>query len=245
MMIGQWRIGDLTLTVIHQQQQGTEESDKNQVKFIGFQYKFELEDILLGESSDVSMIELRPCSVTEFSEEDITTFSGVNASEPYSIASNSSISNEESMKEYTDLKSSLLLYDTLLILGGSLIDSVLAGESAAFAFLVGGIGGFLYLLLLQRSVDVLPVPELESNEDDDEKTNLDKVFGNFKGSASSLVLAFSFAIIVSKYISGGDAAGRVLTQTEVVSGMIGFLMCKVSVVLAAFKPVSLGLRQNK
>lgn len=245
-MIGQWRIGDLTLTVIHQQQHETEECNKKQVKFIGFQYKFELEDVLLGEGSDISMMELRPHSVTEFSEEDITTFFDLNASEPYSLASNSSISNEESMKEYADLKSSLLLYDALLILGGSLIDSVLAGGSAAFAFLTGGIGGFLYLLLLQRSVDVLSVPELVSNNDD-ERTNMDKLFGNFKGLVSSLILAFSFAIIVSKYISGGDAAaaGRVLTQKELISGMIGFLMCKVSVVLAAFKPMSLGLRQNK
>lgn len=200
---------------------------------------------MVGEGSDVSMIELRPRSVTEFSEEDIITFLALKDSEPtYSLASNNSVvSSEESMKEYADLKSSLLLYDALLILGGSLIDYVLAGESAAFAFLTGGIGGFLYLLLLQRSVDELPAPELVSSND--ERTNWDKkLFGKFKGSVSKLVLAFSLAIIVSKYISGGDA-GRVLTQKELISGMIGFLMCKVSVVLAAFKPMPLGPRQNE
>jgi hypothetical protein len=32
----------------------------------------------------------------------------------------------------------------------------LSNDGAAYSFLVGGIGGFLYLLLLQRSVDGLP-----------------------------------------------------------------------------------------
>ncbi|KAL6341251.1 hypothetical protein AAG906_032369 [Vitis piasezkii] len=64
------------------------------------------------------------------------------------------ISNEESMREYADLKFSLLLYDTMLIFVGTQIASLSAGEKAGFAFLTGGIGGLLYLLLLQSSGDI-------------------------------------------------------------------------------------------
>ncbi|RVW48639.1 Phytoene synthase, chloroplastic [Vitis vinifera] len=45
------------------------------------------------------------------------------------------ISNEESMREYADLKFSLLLYDTMLTLVGTQIASLSAGEKAGFAFL--------------------------------------------------------------------------------------------------------------
>ncbi|KAI5675121.1 hypothetical protein M9H77_06071 [Catharanthus roseus] len=237
---GQWRLGDLSLTIIHQQQSQSAESDETHMQYIGSEYQFEFEDVMLGEGTDVPMVELRPSSVTNFSEEDIA-FSNIKASEPSPLTTYN-ISSEESLKEYADLKFSLLFYDLILILAGSLIDSFLAGENAAFAFLTGGVGGFLYLLLLQRSVDGLPPPELVSSNN--EKQNLGKIFGKFKGSASSLVLAFAFVIIAGKYISG-NASGVVLTPKEVISGMLGFLMCKVSVVLAAIKPMPIGLRQNK
>ena len=44
----------------------------------------------------------------------------------------------------------------MLIFVGTQIASLSGGEKAGFAFLASGIGGFLYLLLLQRSVDELP-----------------------------------------------------------------------------------------
>ncbi|KAL0680376.1 hypothetical protein Bca4012_008358 [Brassica carinata] len=73
------------------------------------------------------------------------------------------VSNEESMEEYANLKLSLLLYDALLILLGSSVFSFSLGEHSAIAFFSGGTVGFLYLLLLQRSVDELQAPGSSSS----------------------------------------------------------------------------------
>ncbi|KAL3519095.1 hypothetical protein ACH5RR_021684 [Cinchona calisaya] len=235
---GQWRLGQLSLTIICQHRNPSTETDEKLVQFRAFQYDFDLKDILLGEGSDFSMTELRPCSVNEFSGED---FALLNEKPLRSFSLDSyGISSEESMKEYADLKFSLLLYDAMLIVAGSSISSFSAGENAALAFLTGGVGGFLYLLLLQKSVDGLPAPELVSSN---RTKNLDQILGKVKGPLTSLILAFAFAVIVEKYISG-DAA-KVLTPNDLVFGMVGFLMCKISVVLAAFKPKQTGLNGNK
>ncbi|XP_027122316.1 uncharacterized protein [Coffea arabica] len=151
-----------------------------------------------------------------------------------------SLSSEESMKEYADLKFSLLLYDAMLILTGSSIASFSLGENAALAFLTGGIGGFLYLLLLQRSIDGLPAAEIVPTN---RMENFGQILGKSRGSLTSLVLAFALAVIAARYISG-DAAG-VLTPNDPIFGMVGFLMCKISVVLAAFRPLPTGSRENK
>ena len=137
------------------------------------------------------------------------------------------------------MKFSLLLYDALLILAGSSITSFSAGENAAFAFLTGGIGGFLYLLLLQRSVDGLPAPSSSVNAMD----KFTQVFGRFKVPLLSLVLALTFAVIVAKYGSGD--VDMALTPKDFMFGMLGFLACKVAVVLAAFKPMPIGPEENK
>lgn len=230
-MAGQWRIGDLSLTVICNREPPPAENDQKTRKHNGLQYNFRVEDILLGEGSEISMMEFKPHSVTAFSEDEFTSF---NKKSSYTI------SNEESMKEYADLKFSLLFYDTLLILAGSSIASLLAGENASFAFVMGGIGGFFYLLFLQRAVDGLPIPELVSRES---TGNFSKVSGRFKGPLSSLALAFALAIIAVKYASGDSAVK--LTPKDLIFGMMGFLLCKVSVVLAAFKPMAIGSRENK
>lgn len=115
-----------------------------------------------------------------------------------------------------------------------------AGENAAFGFLTGGTIGFLYLLLLQRSVDGLPAPASKSI---DKKGKLDQLFGRFKGPVSALVLAFIFAAVAVKYGSGDGAVD--LTPKELLFGILGFLSCKVAVVLAAFKPMPMGLEENK
>ncbi|KAH7837583.1 hypothetical protein Vadar_015485 [Vaccinium darrowii] len=159
--------------------------------------------------------------------------------EPNSVTTDGT-SKEESMREYANLKLSLLFYDALLILSGSSLASFSAGENAAFGFLTGGTIGFLYLLLLQRSVDGLPAPASKSI---DKKGKLDKLFGRFKGPVSTLVLAFIFAAVAVKYGSGDDAVD--LTPKELLFGMLGFLSCKVAVVLAAFKPMPMGLGENK
>lgn len=200
-----------------------------------FQYDFMADDVLLGDGNDISMVELRPNIVTKLSRDNLT--SNENISQPLSLWNTSSFSNEESMKEYADLKFSLLLYDALLIVTGSTIASFTTGENAAFAFLTGGIGGFLYLLLLQRSVDELPSPVL------DRTGGLDRMFGRFKGQVITLVLALAFAVIVVKLGSGDQSL--VLTPKDLVVGMMGFLSSKVAVVLAAFKPLPVGAKESR
>ncbi|GFP92486.1 hypothetical protein PHJA_001392800 [Phtheirospermum japonicum] len=232
---GQWRISGLSLTTIAHSQPSSAEN-----KYLScLQYSFEFEDILLGEKSEASMMEFRPHSVTSFSDDESTFFNSLNAS---ASIDNYFTSNEESMKEYSNLKLSLLLYDSVLIFAGSTFAYFLTGEHASYAFLTGGMFGLFYLLLLQRSVDGISAQEFVPSEN---KGNFGQFFGrlNLKGPISSLVLTFAFAVIALKYASGEDAFQ--LTPKDVVFGMMGFLMCKVSVVLAAFKPVPLGLGDNE
>ncbi|KAL2470384.1 Lipase/lipooxygenase [Abeliophyllum distichum] len=236
---GQWRVGDLSLTVICHHEPPSAENDQKSIKHNGLEYNFWVEDTLVGEGSEISMMEFRPQSVTAFSEDEFTYF---NQKSSYASLSNSNytVSNEESMKEYADLKFSLLFYDALLILAGSSITSFLAGDNASFAFIMGGIGGFFYLVFLQRSVDELPIPELVSRE---RTGNSSEMFRRLKGPLSSLALAFALTIITVKYASGDSSVK--LTPKDLIFGMMGFLMCKVSVVLAAFKPMAIGSRENK
>ncbi|KAL8529107.1 hypothetical protein ACS0TY_006538 [Phlomoides rotata] len=221
---GEWRIGGISLSVVSPCRASLSENNQESKQINGLLYKFEFDDILLGEKSEASMMEFRPQSVAALSDDESTLF--------YETSSNSS-SNEDSMKEYAYLKFSLLFYDTVLILAGFSVASILIGENGAYAFLMGGLCGFLYLLFLQKSVDELPSQELKQVS-----------WGQFfKSSISSLVLAFAIAIIVLKYASGDDAIK--LTPKDLIFGMMGFLMCKVSVLLAAFKPLSFDFRDNK
>ncbi|KAL3828880.1 hypothetical protein ACJIZ3_017682 [Penstemon smallii] len=228
---GQWRVGGINLTVIYHSQLSSGENNQENKQRVGVQYNFEVDDILLGEKSETSMIEFRPYSVTESSDDEFTSFNEKTLTG----------SNEESMKEYADLKFSLLFYDSILILSGSMIASLVTEEkSASYAFLMGGMFGFLYLLLLQKSVDGLPAEELIQSEG---KGIFGRIFGRLKGPISILVLAFVFAIVMVNYGSREDDAK--LTPIDFVFGMMGFLMCKVSVVWAAFKPIPFRLRGGK
>ena len=58
-----------------------------------------------------------------------------------------------------------------------------------------------------------------------------------KGPIVSVALALAFAVFVVKY-SSGDYIDVTLTPKDIIVGMIGFLACKVSVVLSAFKPIT-------
>ncbi|KAL6966262.1 hypothetical protein U1Q18_032044 [Sarracenia purpurea var. burkii] len=229
---GQWRLGGASLTATCRSQPTLDQNGREDVEYIGYNYEFEIEDTLLGEGSHISMVELRPCLITEFSVDNLTSLRKY-LLHPTSSTSDK-ISKEESMREYENLKFSLLLYDALLILIGSSIANLI-GENASFAFLTGGMGGFLYLLLLQRSVDGL--------QDPDRTEELTQMFGRFKGSVTGLVLAVSFSVIAVKFGSGDGAMG--LTPKDLMFGLLGFLACKVAVVLAAFKPVLMGLKDKK
>ncbi|KAJ7955407.1 putative Lipase/lipooxygenase, PLAT/LH2 family protein [Quillaja saponaria] len=235
---GQWRLGSLCLTVINYERQPMLKEKDGLHKYIGFQYDFCVEDILLGEGSDTSMAELKPCLVTELSSIDPFAFFSKGLPDS-TLYPNPMISNEQSMKEYADLKFSLLLYDGMLIFIGTSIAFFSAGESAGLDFLMGGIGGFLYLLLLQRSVDGLPPPESFATNTREN----DQMFKAIKGPISTLAWVIGFALFAVKYNSGDLPV--MLTPKDLIVGMMGFLACKVSVVLAAVKPLPLGLKSTK
>ncbi|KAI4345330.1 hypothetical protein L6164_012462 [Bauhinia variegata] len=232
---GQWRLGGISLTVINCECQPSlqEEDEDVSYQYTSFEYNFEIEDVLLGEGSDLSMLELKPSRVTNLTGIDHNVFLNESLSGG-TLLSNPAISNEESMREYANLKFSLLFYDAILIFLGTCIASLSAGENAGFAFLIGGFGGFLYLLLLQRSVDELPAPESITRN----RKETYPVLGRIKGPVSFVALAIGFAILASKYSSGDLQV--TLTPKELIVGMMGFLTCKVSVGLSAFKPMTVG-----
>lgn len=198
-------------------------------------YGFGLEDILLGEKGEVSMMEFRPSSVAALSGDESTLFEEDPSPATYPATS------EEGMREYKYLKLSLLLYDAVLILAGAAVASVSMGEDAGGAFMIGGLLGFAYLLLVQRSVDELPSPVLIRREGGESGGG---IFGMLRGSVLVLVLVFAVAVVMVKYAASGEFGVR-LASRDIVFGMMGFLMCKVALVLAAFKPVTRGLSENE
>ncbi|XP_022753524.1 uncharacterized protein LOC111301808 [Durio zibethinus] len=232
---GQWRLGGVNLIIINASQYSLGEDYGENFEYVGAKYDFKVDDILLGEGGDESMVELRPCLVTELSGPNVFVMLSEGFSQSTSPLSDR-ITNEKSMKEYADLKFSLLLYDSVLILVGTLFASFSIGESSAFAFLLGGITGFLYLLLLQRSVDGLPASELMSKNPGDGMVR-------FRGPISRLALAIALSSLAVKY-SMADVP-IVLSPKELLVGMMGFLVCKVAVVLAAFKPLPVSIEERK
>ncbi|KAG2313844.1 hypothetical protein Bca52824_016966 [Brassica carinata] len=223
---GQWRVGGVSLWVV----KGPVLGETNVEEAYCYRYDFEVDDILLGESSDLSMVELRPSRITELTDSDQISSSSAPSLD------RTVVSNEESMEEYVNLKLSLLLYDAVLILLGSSLVSFSLGEHSAVAFFFGGTVGFLYLLLLQRSVDELQVPGSSSSS---EKSN--QIFsGWLKIPVLSLALAIGLSVLAIRGYSGGDPTAFAVTPREIVVGTLGFLVCKVAVVLAAFKPLKDG-----
>ncbi|XWS52399.1 hypothetical protein CRYUN_Cryun11dG0067200 [Craigia yunnanensis] len=232
---GQWRLGGVSLIILNTSQYSLGEDYGENFEYVGAKYDFKVDDVLLGEGGDESMVELRPCLVAELSGPNVFMMLSKGFSQPTSSLSDR-ISNEKSMKEYADLKFSLLLYDAVLIIVGTSFAFFSIGENSAFAFSLGGIIGFLYLFLLQRSVDGLPPSELLSKDSGDEIVR-------FRGPISSLALAIVLSSLAVKY-SMGDVP-FVLTPKEILVGMMGFLVCKVAVVLAAFKPLPVSIEERK
>ncbi|KAK9169347.1 hypothetical protein Syun_001487 [Stephania yunnanensis] len=235
---GVWRLGALSLKVINGSQPVSDRAEKHEdqelIIYSGSQYDFEVEDIILGQGESMSLVELRPCHIAELSGSSLFDLLTIGFSHSKSFVNREiTISQEESMREYADLKSSLLLYDIMLILVGTSILAFFTSEKEALAFLTGGAGGFVYLLLLQRSVDALQAPVSLSVPRETE--TLEKILGRIKTPILSLAIAFVFAFIAVKYQS--ETTPAMLTAQQVLAAMTGFLSCKVAVLLAAFKPV--------
>lgn len=232
---GSWRLDGIALTVINSPQSlsSSPEGMKEQTIDV-MQYKFEANKVLLGEG-EISVVELRPVLVTESPTATFSTLTNTNPCPSTSMKSGE-LMNEESMREYSDLKFSLLLYDFILFFtGSSILLTFSSDERYAYTFFVGGIGGFFYLLLLQRSVDGLST--------DGELQNFAQGFGRFKGPLFGLALILAASIVAVKNEIGGSTMA--LTPAELFVGAAGFLTCKIAVVLAAFKPIKISLKEEE
>ncbi|KAG0529824.1 hypothetical protein BDA96_05G130600 [Sorghum bicolor] len=210
---GSWRLDGLSLKVIHgpvdppKEINGTPEQ-----KFNGLQYTFEKINELLGDDG-ASVVEARPVAVTDLSGVGLSDLQeGLLSSE--SKASSVKELREDGLREYADLKQSLLLYDASIVI-------------------TGGIGGFLYLLLLQRSVDGLPVITSPSEAGSAQPSVTG--FSGVRRPWLILSLVLVAGAVPLKYGAGGDSFE--LTPTEVFVGTAGFLANKVVVLLAAFMPM--------
>ncbi|XWS28222.1 hypothetical protein CRYUN_Cryun25bG0047600 [Craigia yunnanensis] len=64
---GQWRLGGVSLIILNKSQSSLGEDYGENFEYVGAKYDFNVDDILLGEGGDESMVELRPCLVTELS----------------------------------------------------------------------------------------------------------------------------------------------------------------------------------
>jgi hypothetical protein len=131
---------------------------------------------------------------------------------------------EDGLREYADLKRPMLLYDVAIVMTGFSAFTLASNDSAAYSFLVGGIRGFLYLLLLRRSVDGLPVISSPSEA----------------GSAQPSVSGFSgirrpFFILSLVMVVGAVALKY---------GAVTLLANEVAVLLAAFKPMQSDLKSQ-
>jgi len=200
-------------------------------KFNGLQYTFEKINELLGDDG-ASVAEARPVAVTDLSGVGLSDLQeGLLSSE--SKASSVKELREDGLREYADLKQSLLLYDASIVITGFSAFTLASNDSAAYSFLIGGIGGFLYLLLLQRSVDGLPVITSPSEAGSAQPSVTG--FSGVRRPWLILSLVLVAGAVALKYCAGGDSFE--LTPTELFVGTAGFLANKVVVLLAAFMPM--------
>ncbi|KAL0791959.1 hypothetical protein Bca101_008205 [Brassica carinata] len=230
---GQWRVGGVSLWVVKRPVLGETNVEE---AYCYYRYDFEVDDILLGESSDLSMVELRPSRITELTDSDQIS----SPSAPPNIGS-TVVSNEESMEEYENLKLSLLLYDALLILLGSSLVSFSLGGNSAVAFFFGGTVGFLYLLLLQRSVDELQVPGSSSSSENSSQI----LSGRVKIPVLSLALAIGLLVLAVRGYSPTAFAPLKDGTKENVFAIIGLLTCILIMVFASISILSRQARERE
>uniref|UniRef100_A0A0E0J1Z2 DUF7755 domain-containing protein n=1 Tax=Oryza nivara TaxID=4536 RepID=A0A0E0J1Z2_ORYNI len=234
---GSWRIDNLSLKVIHGQLNTPPDLEETpELKFNGLQYTFDKLSMLLGEDG-ASVVEARPVAVTDLTG---ISLSDLQEGQLSSASTASSIleMKEDGLKEYADLKQSLLLYDLAIVITGFSAFTLASNDSAALSFLVGGIGGFLYLLLLQKSVDGLPA--LNSPSEAGSAQPSVKGFSGIRRPWLILSLLMVAGAVALKYGAGGDKLE--MTPVELFVGTAGFLANKVAIVLAAFKPLQSNLK---
>ncbi|KAF0897475.1 hypothetical protein E2562_037521, partial [Oryza meyeriana var. granulata] len=125
---GSWRINNLSLKVIHGPLNTPPDLEAIPgLKFNGLLYTFDKISILLGEDG-ASVVEARPVAVTDLSG---ISLSDLQEGQLSSASTTSSIqeTKEDGLKEYADLKQSLLLYDLAIVITDGL--PVLSSPSEA------------------------------------------------------------------------------------------------------------------
>ncbi|KAL5200327.1 hypothetical protein ABZP36_021530 [Zizania latifolia] len=237
---GSWRLDNLSLKVIHGPlNTPTDLETTPELKFNGLQYTFDKTNVLLGEDG-TSVVEVKPVTMTDLSGISLSDLQEGQLSLK-STASSFQQMKEDGLKEYADLKQSLLLYDLTIVIIGFSVFTLASNDSAAYSFLVGGFGGFLYLLLLQKSVDGLPVISSPSEAGNVQPSV--KGLSGIKRPWLILSLLMVAGAVALKYGAGGDKLE--LTPVELFVGAAGFLSNKVSVLLAAFKPLQSNLKTDE
>lgn len=260
---GSWRFGGLDVMVIPPSQSMGNPVDNLENlngRNLGLYYTFRTNDVLLGEGGD-SAAELRPFKMQEISGYDIwmrplnpTAFSTMETTQDVRGM------QQESLKEYEDLKFSLLLYDAALVTCGTSIAAIAGSREISNGFAIGGVLGFVYLLLLQRAVDRLS----ESSSKVEQKgqtTNMkdstlsinnqfqlkNERFQNqiagFRGPLTNLSWTIAIIFLASRYVPGNVAI--FLKPGELLAGAAGFLTCKVAAVIAAFRTIPADWKDRK
>ena len=110
-----------------------------ELKFSGLQYTFDKLGAVLGEDG-ASVVEARPIAVTDLSGISISDLQEGQLSSARTASSIKEL-KEDGLREYADLKQSLLPYDISIIITGFSAFTLASNDGAAYSFLVGGIGG--------------------------------------------------------------------------------------------------------
>ncbi|XP_031473892.1 uncharacterized protein LOC116246259 [Nymphaea colorata] len=234
---GSWRFRGVSLAVTSPKESQSSSEEESSNLCGGIRYEFGDMDIFLGETEEMTMVELRPCHISELSSVNPFDLSSIHL--PISSAlPESKISLEDGLREYRDLKLSMLLYDLVLVLGGTYIMFTLpTGDRTASNFLIGGGCGFLYLFLLQRTVDRICASSSVMNGNSPfGLESLWRMLLKAKEPLPVLAVGLVSTFLALKYFLVNNS--MLLTPQELFALASGFFICKLAVVLAAFRPIS-------
>eukprot|EP00252_Welwitschia_mirabilis_P022061 TRINITY_DN5845_c0_g1_i1.p1 TRINITY_DN5845_c0_g1~~TRINITY_DN5845_c0_g1_i1.p1 ORF type:complete len:251 (+),score=56.86 TRINITY_DN5845_c0_g1_i1:1103-1855(+) len=217
-------------------------------------YTFSIDEILLGDGGEPA-VELRPSKVQASTGNDMfSKLSEYRYPEMMAPTEDASRLRNRSLREYKNLKLSMLLYDGILVAFITFLTATTGSQEISVGFATGGVIGFFYLLLLQRAVDRLPSPYVsglsfqnpESDESSSELTNVQdglnkngtkNLFSGFKGPLTGFSWIIALIILVSRYIPENVMIS--LKPQELLAGAAGFLTCKLATVFAAFRTLNI------
>ena len=202
------------------------------------QYDFDCCNIRIGDGGIVSAAELKACKISLLSSSEYHVLHARRKRSRKDIEE----SREKGIKEYEILKLSLLSYDALLVTLGSVVLAGSGHNEIAEGFCIGGMIGFLYLFLLQRAVDRIPSgvgKEDAMNSSDVFRSDESESTGNLARFRSPLIgLAASFMVLgVTSAVLFSSTNEQPFSKEMLFAGAAGFLMSKISTVLASSKPL--------